>query len=530
MGKKEYGHDNPHEIEVSLPVASNNLTFIEAGQHFLRLALPLAGTRWLSVSADFVTVYMLSQIDATHLAASGIISVTNQFVVTTSAMGLYATAILQKPLLQTESHRVGALLNTGYAFAVIIAVAESVLLSTATKPLYTALGLSTSVVELVNRYFTALAMSGGLLAGLMTVPSQQTCYALNKPRVALAINISRQILILFFSYGLLYGRLGMPKCDIAGLAYARSIAAWGANLGYFIYFMLNANDRNQYGLLRVDIRAMFKETPTFAKKTAMLSFQTANEFLISLFNMLAIGRVSDGQLVAAEIAMQYNNLLLIPVLVAGHACAIQIGQHRNHLENVKAIMHMAMALTMLVPIVSIPIFATLPYQMASVFQSNSPDDSSVGADTSLSDTVRWLLLIVACNQVPGTIRQVLSGTLRGLGDFNAPMLINFFSMTFLGIGTSYVLGEVLELESVGFFLGTSTGIVAGAAGLMIKWMSQKTPTEESLCLNSDSPPVEETKSLISRATSYVYSFWESNIHDKFSSPLSLHRQYGTTAP
>lgn len=471
---KNYVVDNLkiiHEEENKLTPISE-ITYSEALKRFLKVAGPFSLTRLMSAGSDFAGSIMLSKININNLAASGLITVVNNFIMIGCGAALYATGTVEGSLLSEEKDKkeIGKVLNASCVFALMLGAGGSAVFIFA-KPILSALGQDKTVATIVGDYFWHYVVTGGPIANLLSVSHQQTAFAINKAHVPLYINIFRRALYVGLAYWLIYGGLGVPALGAGGLAVASSISNWFDLAAFALYFKFSQTLQNFEFYTCDSFKSLFYFIPLL-KKSVLYGIQTLNEFLIGIVNANFIGAIGINELAALEISNQYNALVNIPILSASQSAGIEVSKYAKiHGLNAQKLGRVALVCSLIIPLVVIPVFALAGEELAKPFLGQVQNNSNEQQLIKLSKT---LLLITGLNQLPNTIRNLCGGILRGHDMYSVAMITNIVSLSLIGLPIGIALGYLTNLSSVGFYLSTSIGSSFAATAMFSFWKRKDT--------------------------------------------------------
>lgn len=449
-------------------------------------------SRLAGVASDFGAAYMVSRLGDKYLAASGLITVTNNFVIQSSFVSIYATGLMQGSFIRSDDiddkPNVGRVLIASYLYSLGLSAIDSVLLSFSGN-IFEAIGQNSDITDIVNEYFRAFALTGGVFFTLTSVSSQQTAYALDKPNLVLAVNIGRRLIYLGLAYPMMFGELGFPKLGIAGLAYARTISSAADQLFFILYYRFNKN-LIQYGFFKSHIKESFQYVKEFIKTAATFGAQTFNEFAASFAGINFIGLMGQDNLAAAEIAIQYDTLAKIPVLSAAQSTSIEMKKLKNALSKTR-LGNIAIVTTLIIPVVFIPILCSAREDLSRLFMK----DESPETQAKIIELASTLMIIIAFNQISEVIRNLSAGALRGNGRLYSPLITSILTMSVFGIPMAYALGIAANMGPTGVFLSTMLGSLLGSSILLPYWLRTSRPqtvqiVDENTRLINDQPSAD----------------------------------------
>ena len=183
------------------------------------LAAPICAGRLLHTVTNFIAMFMVAKTGKQALAASALaIPTAITFITLTStiffAVGIRIRFFQGQNALPTT---IGILVKNGIFLALIIAIPAALLMSVMDNVLLF-LGQEPSLVALTHNYFRFAGL--GLIPLLLMTVIGQFYIGINKPIVALFIEIANLPLTLLASYALIFGHFGMPEMGLSGISLA----------------------------------------------------------------------------------------------------------------------------------------------------------------------------------------------------------------------------------------------------------------------------------------------------------------------
>lgn len=431
-------------------------------------------SRSAEVGAQFVTAFWMSQRGEDYLEASNLVTKYVNFLYVSSAISMYVTAILQKAekVEVREEMRPKILLATSFA-ALTIAVPISLAMIFSTEKLLVAMGQPEVPSKLTQDYVNGFVGGGGILLGCLSVACQQTSFAKggNWRWLVVGVNLVRQAINLLLVYGMLFGKLGMPDYGAMGVGLARSISTALDFLAFIVIFAIK-------GML--PIRRVFKESLKLYGKTISKAMAIGSRsFLEQLADFVAtimIGLKNGDALAASEIVAQYWQLFNVIIMTAAQSTSIVVAKHKFDLPNARrmttaTLVVITSCLTLLITALTLSSAYTGRWMEGAFIDHGSQPISnftSVPSNTTsdikeIAHNLLWLLIpMVSLNAVKG----MTAGSLRGLGEFNYPLMVSAVSMLVIGSTLSGVLCFPVNMSAFGVYLG-STGALACAAVWML---------------------------------------------------------------
>ena len=295
-------------------------------------------------------------------------------------------------------------------------------------------------------------------------------------------------------YVLIFGKWGFPALGIAGAAVATVISSV-LGLGLLLYWYARPALREEYGtgrLLRPDWRRM-KPLLRFGTPAAINAVQDIGAFA---FFVVLLGRLSEADMAASNIAFSINNIAFMPLLGMGMATTIVVGQYQGARDSATAAQAgmTAMKLAWAYMGVVALSFLLMPKLYFALFTG---DGEGMVTMAEVMGKGRWLLVLMALWGMLDAINLVVGGALRGAGDTRFALLFTM-AVTWL----IWVPGELLLLlwfdaGLVAAWLWMTTFVFLLAGGLWWRFRKGRWKTIEMI---QHEPPLTALHGVAAAAT------------------------------
>jgi len=197
-----------------------------------------------------------------------------------------------------------------------------------------------------------------------------------------------------------------------------------------------------------------------------ISLQINGEMLSFLVSTTFIGWLGTVSLAASQVTMQYRFLIMVPIFSISQAAGILVGQAygAKQFSEIKHLGSASLVMTSIVMVVIGAIFIFFPRMLASLyFDVNSPQNSAV------LHLVILVFIIFAFSQFFDAIRNVLTGSLRGLLDTKFPMINGLLCIWLVSVPMGYLFAFLFHWGIVGVTLGWTSGMLLGMIVLYARW-------------------------------------------------------------
>lgn len=242
--------------------------------------------------------------------------------------------------------------------------------------------------------------------------------------VPLIVNIMALLCNVFFNYILIFGKLGAPALGVEGAAIATLIsrAVETILLLLFVY--------KEKGVLAASLRELTDLSIGFFKKSYKIIMPVLlNDVfwaMASLIYSVVYGRMGTGATAAVQICNTVSNMFMVVTFGIASASSIMIGNSIGEGREDQAIDYAKkfMRISLLISIIlGIGLALTSPLILSLFNVSNEVRDSTLIMlyIISLIFFVRFLCVVI------------IVGILRGAGDAKSSLIIEGFTMWFIGV-------------------------------------------------------------------------------------------------
>jgi MATE family multidrug resistance protein len=429
-------------------------------KHNVRLSIPLIASQLLYSFSGFIGTAMLARLGQDVLAAS-VLSSMIWFSLSAVFFGvLNAVSVLVSHQYGSKNDRgVSEVIGQGFILAILTTALISLVLFVA--PFFLQFtGQSATILELATRYIHAIQF--GVLPLSLVVVIEHFLIGLGKTSVVLFASLILVPLQIVFNYIFIYGFWFVPACGIAGVGYGLAFATLVEVVG-FLFYLHGSKQFEKYEVFkRIGIHWRYlKELVRVGLPIGFMSCIEIGAFAIMTF---AVARFGVTQLAAHQITFQFAGLLITVVFAMSQAVTVRVGHAvgEGNRSQVDYSIGVGMLITICVMLFLSAIMLIFPHWLIHFdVDIHAPKNQLLVAQaTSYFRVLAFLFLF-------DTFRIIGFGALRGIKDTRFPMLASFVAFWLVGLGLSYLLGFVFDLQSVGIWLGMTLGISVGA--VIICW-------------------------------------------------------------
>jgi putative MATE family efflux protein len=262
---------------------------------------------------------------------------------------------------------------------------------------------------------------------------------------------------ILFNWLLIFGIWIFPRMEVAGAAWATSIAyTIGASL--IIYRLLSSKS-----ILTISLKNIVDVNMSIIKRILRISLPATLDASLTqmgyLFFIKIVAMLGTVSLAAHQIAIRIEALSFMPGFALAVATTTIVGQSLGANKPDLAMLSMrkncqiALALMGFFAI----IFLVFAKPMASVFH---PEQDVLALSA-------YCVMIAAIEQPALAIYMVYAGGLRGAGDTLSPMIVTIVGTLCFHLPVAYVFGIVLEWGLAGIWFGAALAWILRAIAVYI---------------------------------------------------------------
>jgi len=381
-----------------------------------RLALPVVLANVAQTLMGLVDTLMVGQLGAAPLAAVGVATLV--FSAVASSLKSYDVAV------QTHTaHRVGEgndgdvgpVLATGLALALLLgAVSTAVLLRWPAAPL-ALLSDDPDVRRLGGDYLRTRVP--GMTAFMAFFILRSAFDGIGWTRVGMAVGIGMNVVNAVLNWGLIFGRLGLPRLEVVGAGLASTVSSLLAVLA-LVAVALRPRVRKRFRLLRRD--GLRPDLVGPLTRTAWpAGVQVLGALLAVLVFFAILGRISTVAVAAGNVVLRIAALSFMPAIGMGVAVQTAVGQALGASDPRSAVRtaRRGVGLSMIGMGLFGIVFLVAPGRLMGLFAT---DPVVVAAGVPI-------LRLMGLVQVFDAVGLTLAGALRGAGATRIVMLVDVIS-------------------------------------------------------------------------------------------------------
>lgn len=301
-------------------------------------------------------------------------------------------------------------------------------------------GISETTVEYAVTYFRIQMY--GFIPLMMTNTVTSTLCAIGDSKMPMVYNTIANVVNLFFNYGLIYGKLGMPEMDVAGASLATVIGQCVA----FVIAMYIMFSKKRYVYL--DFKEKTGYNKTIMSNVLGIGLPSMLEQLCLRIGIIIYSRIvaSLGDIAYAThmVCMNIQSLTFMSGMAFQNSATTLMGQSlgRRRLDMADNYTRMTRNISFWISCVIGVILALFGGQIVNIYNS-TPEIVEMGGK---------LLAIVAITQPFQSSQFVTTGALRGAGDTKYPAVVIFICTLIVRSVLGYIFVIQLDMGLIGAWL------------------------------------------------------------------------------
>ena len=298
-------------------------------------------------------------------------------------------------------------------------------------------GISETTVEYAVTYFRIQMY--GFIPLMMTNTVTSTLRAIGDSKMPMVYNTIANVVNLFFNYGLIYGKLGMPEMDVAGASLATVIGQCVA----FVIAMYIMFSKKRYVYL--DFKEKTGYNKTIMSNVLGIGLPSMLEQLCLRIGIIIYSRIvaSLGDIAYAThmVCMNIQSLTFMSGMAFQNSATTLMGQSlgRRRLDMADNYTRMTRNISFWISCVIGVILALFGGQIVNIYNS-TPEIVEMGGK---------LLAIVAITQPFQSSQFVTTGALRGAGDTKYPAVVIFICTLIVRSVLGYIFVIQMNMGLIG---------------------------------------------------------------------------------
>jgi MATE family multidrug resistance protein len=436
----------------------------------LKLSIPLIAVSIVQSGTGFFETLFLAHLSPAVLAAGALVSWLFGVIIVVIFGTLSSINILiAHQHGAKETHLISSVLRDGFVVAGLLFI-PTFLIIWFMPPIFTLLGQPPFVVLQASAYLHPLAWA--LFPTLMNLVLLEFLLGLGKTKIVMFFTLLSTPLIIVCSYGLIFGKWGLPALHIAG-------AGWGIMVGNAISaisllaYILYAKQYKQYWKTGFSFKS-----PSFILELVRVGFPVGimycTEVAFFLAVMLLIGRLGTDVLAASQIVFQYFGPCMGIAFSLAQAITIRMSHElgADNIDSAQRAGYAGTVLILLIMFVAALTYWCIPHHLISVdFNLTSVEHKKI------AQLATGFFAIAAIYQLFEAARICIFGALRSYKDTNYTLVTSLISFWGIALPVGYFLSFHAGFNGTGFWWGM---VMGGAVGVLLLLYRLHTKNSEAL--------------------------------------------------
>ena len=429
----------------------------------LAIAMPMMLTQIINSLSGFLGNIMLAHLGHDVLAASALLSSTQMMVTLVFMSLLFSMGVMVAQANgRGDTTEIGNLVQQGWLLGLLLSIG-TILIYWFIEPILILFGQDPHLAHLVVPYFHWALIGMPIL--MINVTSSQLCFATGKQIMMTNIMLVQAVVITISSYVLIFGKLGLPALGIEGLGIAFDIAmitqfilVWGC--------FASLHSFKKYHLFKTHLRDNWAHLKKLFIIGWPISVQVSSELTAYSFITYMIGWLGVIPLAAGQIVNQFSLLLIIPAFGFSSAAAMLIGRAvgAKNYADVKAAANWNIVLSLVIVLaLGIPLIIFI-VPLTQLFVNTAQTNYQITLEL-----VKPVMIIGVLAIFFDTIRNTLTGVLRGLYDTQITMIVAILALWIIRMPLAYLFGFVWHGGIIGIAWSGVIGVAIGAGLLWVRW-------------------------------------------------------------
>ncbi|MCF6767565.1 MATE family efflux transporter [Thiotrichales bacterium 19S11-10] len=432
----------------------------------LQVSLSVGMMRFVQMISAFIGMLMVAHLGHNELAASAFITPIQALVFVIGASLISSVGILTAKTFGAKQHKsAGQYLINGIAIALGLSIIIDIALLNIDH-LLLLLNQPKESVLLAQQYFNIFTLATPLF--LLIFVFQQFMIAVDRKRLIVMMSFIGVIITAFLSFCLIFGKLGMPKLGIQGLAYSTTI--WGViSVITYLTYLFNHSYFKPFGIFTHKIKIQIDTIKQLLKIGFPIALQSANDIFAFLILTIMIGWLGSDALAIQQVINQYFLLLVVPILALSQTSSILVAQSfgAKSLFNIKRYSNTILLIGLFFAMIVMGVFILFPHDLILFYAGNDHSFTE-----PLLNLATIILVLTGSRLLLDTIIEVKIGSLRGILDVNFPMLLSIIMSWVVGMPLAYIFCFTLGWGFVGLTVAGIVMMFISAAILYLRWVNK----------------------------------------------------------
>lgn len=402
----------------------------------VKMSVPMVISQGAFAVMIFTDRYFLAQISPAHMASAlgGGVAWYFSFSLFNGILA-YANALVAQYLGAGEFAKCSRVVSQGVLMA-CACIPFLLVIALLMRQVFGLMGHTPEQVMLEQTYYTILMYSSFFT--LVKVCFASFFSGIGRTRVVMICDVIGILLNVPLTYGLIFGRFGLPELGMAGAAWGTFLST-ALTIAVFLLFYLRRANR-----VRFMIGASLVVDKGIIRRYLRLGFPSGMEMFLNVaaFNLFLLMFQSYGipEAASATIVFNWDILSFVPLLGLNIAIMSLIGRAvgSNDMTRTSAITTSGYMLGLGYSLLLATSYFVFRNQLVEIFIFQEQDA------VAIRELARFMMVGLACYVLCEGVLQVAAGVLRGAGDTRWAMYASV-SLHWTMLVLQYLLIKVFEL-------------------------------------------------------------------------------------
>jgi len=432
------------------------LTKKNLNRNIIRLALPVALENVLHMAVFIVDLIMVGRLGTVPVAAVGLAGALGFIIAMIfTALNVGTTALVARDFGAKQKDEARKVAGQSLLITLVFGITVSPFIFYFADNILVLMSAEENVVSLGSQYLKIVLSF--FIFRLIILTGSSIFRGAGDTKTPMLITLVMNCVNILFNWLLIFGIWIFPRMEVAGAAWATSIAyTIGASLIFYRLF-------SRKSILTISFKHIVDVNISIIKRVLRISLpatidasltQMGYLFFIKIVTML--GTVS---LAAHQIAIRIEALSFMPGFALGVATTTIVGQSLG--ANKPDLARLSMRKNCQIALALMGFFAFIflvfAKPMANIFH---PEQDVLALSA-------YCVMIAALEQPALAIYIVYAGGLRGAGDTFSPMIVTIVGTLCIHLPVAYIFGIVLEWGLAGIWFGAALDWIVRAIAVYI---------------------------------------------------------------
>jgi putative MATE family efflux protein len=432
------------------------LTKKNLNKNIIKLALPVALENVLHMAVFIVDIIMIGRLGTVPVAAVGLAGALGFIIAMIfTALNVGTTALVARNFGAKQKDEARKVAGQSLLITLVFGVIVSPFIFYYADNILVLMSAEENVVTLGSQYLKIVLSF--FIFRLIILTGASIFRGAGDTRTPMLITLVMNGVNILFNWLLIFGIWIFPRMEVAGAAWATSIAY---TIGAFLIFYRLLSRES---ILTISFRNIVDVNISVIKRILRISLPATLDASLTqmgyLFFIKIVAMLGTVSLAAHQIAIRIEALSFMPGFALGVATTTIVGQSLG--ANKPDLARLSMRKNCQIALALMGFFAFIflvfAKPMASIFH---PEQDVLALSA-------YCVMIAAIEQPALAIYIVYAGGLRGAGDTLSPMIVTIVGTLCIHLPVAYLFGIVLEWGLAGIWFGAALDWIVRAIAVYI---------------------------------------------------------------